>query len=133
LPYTAQTVDRIAAIHVLEHLYVWQAETTMRHWVTCLKPGGELIVEVPCMDKVLHYIAACLKEHIPVNLAFSWWAFWGDPKHQNPSMCHRWGYTEHSLMALMTACGLTRVACLTPSYHFAERDMRVVGYKGVGP
>lgn len=103
----------------------------LKEWVRVLKPGGELILELPCMDKVLGYITRCLTEGVPVNLAFSWWAFWGDPKHQVPSMCHKWGYTHDSLEKLVRSVGFVGVAHQSPRYHFAERDMRLVCHKGV--
>lgn len=90
-----------------------------------------MILELPSMDKVLHYITRCLAETVPVNLAFSWWAFWGDPKHRDVAMTHKWGYTYDSLQQLVTSCGFTDMKMERPFYHFAERDMRLVCRKGV--
>lgn len=102
----------------------------LKEWIRVLKPGGALILELPCMDKVLDYIRRCLNEKVPVNLAFSWWAFWGDPKHREPAMCHKWGYSIHSIMEVLHKAGFVGIATERPRYHFAERDMRAVGYKG---
>lgn len=101
----------------------------LTEWQRVLKPGGQLILELPSMDKVLHYITRCLAEHVPVNLAFSWWAFWGDPKHRSVPMCHKWGYTYSSLQQLVAGVGFTRLQVERPQYHFAERDMRLTCYK----
>ena len=53
LPYKHGTVDEIWLIHVFEHIHIWQAEDALYHWHNILKPGGRLVVEVPCMDKIL--------------------------------------------------------------------------------
>jgi predicted SAM-dependent methyltransferase len=123
--------DRLAAIHVLEHFYEWEAAPMLTEWKRVLKPGGHLILELPCMDKVLDYIRRALNERVPVNLAFSWWAFWGDPKHHDPLMAHKFGYTYDMLQKLLLRVGFEEITFERPQYHFAERDMRVVALKGV--
>lgn len=80
------------------------------------------------MDKVLKYITRCVNEQHPLNLSFSWWAFWGDPKHQAPAMTHKWGYTEMSLLELVGQAGFVEAEIQVPSYHFIDRDMRLVAY-----
>ena len=102
----------------------------LKEWKRVMKPGGHLIIELPCMDKVLSYISRCLNEGVPINLAFSWWAFWGDPHHREPAMCHRWGYTLNTVEELLTSVGFVGIQIEKPRYHFAERDMRVTCYKG---
>ena len=81
------------------------------------------------MDKVLKYIARCINEKHPLNLSFSWWAFWGDPKYQHPAMMHKWGYTEMSLLELVSQAGFVEAEIQVPSYHFIDRDMRLVAYR----
>lgn len=102
----------------------------LHEWQRVLKPGGLLILELPCMDKIIRYITQCMNEGAGINLAFSWWAFWGDPKYQAPAMCHKWGYTYDSLTKLLTTVGFTNVQIERPRYHFADRDMRVTANKG---
>lgn len=131
LPFAPASADRIAAIHVLEHFYEWEAVPLLREWGRVLKPGGGLTLELPCMDKVLNYISLCVTKAAPINLAFSWWVFWGDPKHRSPAMTHRWGYSMDSLGKLLESVGFVSVNFERPYYHFAERDMRVTAQKGV--
>ena len=88
-----------------------------------------MILELPCMDKVISYMVRCVQETVPINLAFSWWAFWGNPHYQSPAMCHRWGYTLQSIQELAAKVGMTQIQMQRPQYHFAERDMRMTCHK----
>lgn len=130
LPFANEYADRVAAIHVLEHFYLWEAADMLREWKRVMKPGAQLILELPCMDKVLNYITRCIGEGVPLNMSFSWWALWGDPKHKSPAMCHRWGWTLDSVEKLLASVGFTNIQQETPRYHFKERDMRVTCHKG---
>lgn len=89
-----------------------------------------MIIEVPCMDKICAYISTAMHKTGLLDMQMVWWALWGDPRYTEPSMVHRWGYSEYELMQLMTGCGLTQVTAHPPKYHRGDRDMRVVGYKG---
>lgn len=125
----ANHADVAVAIHVLEHFYAWEAPGVLKEWQRVLKPGGTLILELPCMDKVLTYLKLCMEQSVPVNPSFSWWAFWGDPKHKSVPMCHKWGYTEDMLRELLEKVGFVNIQAEEPRYHFKERDMRVTAQK----
>lgn len=98
-------------------------------WKRVLKRGGKLILELPCMDKVLHYLREALEKREPMVGAFAWFAFWGDPKYKSVAMTHKWGYTIASLQQALQTAGFERIAFERPRYHFPARDMRVVAYK----
>lgn len=129
LDFPDEHADAIAAIHVIEHFYQWEALPLLKEWKRVLKPGGRLILELPCMDKVFTYISNCMKYDIPVSPTFSWHAFWGDPKYNTVEMCHKWGYTVEAINALMKQAGFTNIRNEEARYHFPQRDMRIVGYK----
>ena len=58
------------------------------------------------------------------------WVLYGDLKHQDPLMCHRWGYTPQSLRELLQTVGLIDVKQEPAKYKLREpRDMRVTGVK----
>jgi predicted SAM-dependent methyltransferase len=130
LPYRAESVDRIAAIHVLEHFYRWEAEPLLREWHRLLKPGGQLILELPCIDKIFTYITNCMNAKTPFWLAYTIHAFYGDPTSQRVSMAHKWGWTMTALEELLTRLGFEAIAFTTPQYHFPDRDMRITAIKG---
>ena len=121
--------ERIAAIHVVEHFYQWEIQPLLAEWKRALKPGGKIILELPCMDKVLNYICFCMQNKIPIPSAFSWHVFWGNPKYQSELMNHKWGYTKAMIEAELHQAGFAKIELKTPNYHFPMRDMRVEAIK----
>lgn len=102
----------------------------LTEWKRVLKPGGQLILELPCMDKVLHYLQLAMEKREPIAAFMSWWALWGDPNYKDPAMCHRWGYTKQMLVDLLASVGFEHITLKNPHYHFPMRDMRVECLKG---
>jgi ubiquinone/menaquinone biosynthesis C-methylase UbiE len=121
--------DIAAAIHVIEHFYAWEAPEVLAEWLRVIKPGGKLILELPCMDKVLAHIYTCVKKSVPISKTMGWFVFWGDPKHRDPLMVHKWGYSRESIVETLQSVGFRDVAIEEPRYHFQMRDMRIVGFK----
>lgn len=122
--------DVIAAIHVIEHFYVWEVPAVLSEWQRILKPGGVLILELPDMQKVAKYLKACLDEGKPFWAQMSWWAMWGDPRYQDPAMCHKWGYTKPMMKETLRDAGFVEIEMSEPRYHLKQRDMRVTARKG---
>lgn len=121
----SDSADAVAAIHVIEHFYEWEALPMLLEWKRILKPGGKMILELPCLDKVFAYIARQMNAGKPIEHFLSMWAMWGDPKHEDPGMCHKWGYFNSTLRELLTAAGMREITFMKPRYHFPFRDMRV--------
>src|SRR5207244_238231 len=42
LPVESDAADAVAAIHVLEHFYAWEAVPLLTEWKRILKPGGRI-------------------------------------------------------------------------------------------
>jgi predicted SAM-dependent methyltransferase len=121
--------DVAVSVHVLEHFHAWEAPALLAEWRRVLKPSGKLVLELPCMDKVLNYIYSCIKAKAEIHPAMGWSVFWGDPKYKDPHMCHRWGYTKQMLRELLESVGFRDISIEAPRYHFEMRDMRAVAYK----
>ncbi len=119
--------DGARAIHVIEHFYAWEALDLVTEWVRVLKPGAQLAIECPCLDKIF---ALGMVPQVPPN--YTMWALYGNPKYKEPGMCHKWGYSQMSLIRLMTMCGLENVKPGIPQFHVPVRDMRVTGCKPAG-
>lgn len=101
----------------------------LAEWLRVLKPGGKLILELPCMDKVFSHISVRLRKGESPSPAFSWLAIWGDPQHKDAAMCHRWGYFKSDMVKVLTDAGFVNVCDEQPRYHFEVRDMRVTATK----
>lgn len=129
LVFASDYADRIAAIHVIEHFYYWDVADILQEWKRVLKPGGRLILELPCMDKVFGHIAHRLMKGVPPDPIFSWLPIWGDPKYRRPEMCHKWGYFMHDIMQVLKRAGFSEIKFCDVNYHFPQRDMRVEAVK----
>jgi len=117
------------AVHVIEHFYQWEVQPLLVEWRRVLIPGGKLILELPCMDKVLNYLHKCMANKIPIAPAMGWFVFWGDPKYQNPLMGHKWGYTKQMIREELERAGFGEIEFKKPRYHFEMRDMRIEAIK----
>lgn len=117
--------DALAAIHVLEHFYEWEAEPLLSEWRRVLKPGGKMILELPCMDKVFGYAIKCAQGNELMQMFMTLFAMYGDPKHKSVAMTHKWGYFTKPLTELLARVGMREIQVVTARYHFPFRDMRV--------
>lgn len=116
-------------MHVLEHFYLWEAEEILLEWRRVLKPGGRLVLELPCMDKVIGHIVRRMNKGLPPDPVFSWLPIWGDPKYKRPEMGHKWGYSLSDLKGLLEKTGFKDVSLGDARYHFPQRDMRAEATK----
>lgn len=121
--------DVAIAAHLIEHFYEWEAVDILLEWKRALKPGGKLILELPCMDKVYSIIAASVAQKLPLTRSFTEFVFWGNPKYKDPLMGHKWGYTYKSITEKLHMAGFEQITTCSPRYHFAERDMRIEAIK----
>lgn len=113
------------SVHVVEHFYAWEVPALLVEWKRVLKPGAKLVLELPCMNKVIKYMADCISRKEPMQMQMTWLALWGDPNYQRPEMCHRWGYTKEQIVSLLWEAGFKNVRTTDPRYHLKARDMRV--------
>ena len=123
LPYEENTVDEIWLIHVFEHLYIWDAQDALEEWHKILKPGGKLVIEVPCMDKI---IANYIKKEKDARLTIM--GIFGDQIRGMPEMVHKWCYTVAQLIDFFEKAGF-KAEHKDPIYHIVIRDMRIIGVK----
>lgn len=129
LTFEDDYADAIVAIHLFEHLYRWEAEAALIEWKRVLRDGGELILEMPCMNKVFNYIRLALNAGEPLMPWCTWNALYGDPQYKSIPMTHKWGYTKEMIEELLLSVGFKNIRFEEPNYHFPIRDMRVVAIK----
>jgi predicted SAM-dependent methyltransferase len=128
LPFDAGVADEVRAIHVFEHFYRYECEAILADWVRVLKPGGVLVLELPCLDKVIQLFNWHIQLSKPVPTNLTLWGLYGDPIYRDPAMVHRWCYSCDELGGLMEAAGLT-VSFKEATTHQPIRDMRAEGVK----
>lgn len=124
LPFPDNYADEARAIHVIEHFHVWDAPKAMKEWMRVLKPGSELAIECPCLDKIVKLFDV---PKMPPHMTY--WGLYGDPRLEDPLMTHKWCYSEDQLRRLMVSAGLVEVHSMPAMFHQQIRDMRLVGVK----
>ncbi|MGY0197476.1 methyltransferase domain-containing protein [Leptothrix sp. BB-4] len=127
LPFPDGHADEVHAYHVLEHLPRWAVEDCLREWQRVLKPGGALVLELPCLDKILGIFQQHISTGTPAPMQLTLYGLFGDPGYRNEAMLHRWCYSKHELRNLMGQVGLVSVVEELPRTHRPERDMRLIG------
>lgn len=128
LPFEDCCADEVHAYHVAEHCYRWQIEGVLKEWARVLKPGGLMVLELPCLDSVLAIFQYHMDRGDPVPVNLTMWGLFGDPSWKDPAMCHRWAYSQAEMSALMTRAGMS-VEVKKAQTHVPLRDMRLEGIK----
>jgi len=124
LPFEADYADEIQSIHFVEHVARMDVTNMLLDWHRVLKPGGKLVIEVPCLDKIAKNVVD--KER---NLRLTVLGIFGDPRDPKPGMMHQWCYTEDELREVVMECGFKSVEVKEPVFHIAKRDMRLEAVK----
>lgn len=133
LPFPDGYADEVHAYHLLEHLYRWKTEDVLKEWIRVLKPGGLLVLEMPCLDKILSIFAYSLLRHQVPDVRLTMLGLYGDPNYENEAMCHRWCFSTAELRGLLKRIGMEDIQLEEPKTHQPVRDMRFVSRKWQSP
>jgi ubiquinone/menaquinone biosynthesis C-methylase UbiE len=128
LPFEDDSAEKIVCIHGIEHFYRYDVDGIVKDWVRVLKPGGVLIIECPCLDKVLEIFDHHIRAKTNIDMRMTMWALYGDPRYNEPGMVHRWCYSKWEMRAMLENFGL-EVVETEPKFHVPTRDMRFEGRK----
>jgi SAM-dependent methyltransferase len=120
LPLKDGCADELHAMHIIEHVFAWEAPALVGEWYRLLKPGGLLVVECPDIEHAARNLLAGLSDQMWL------WPLYGDGGTKDPFMMHKNGFTPSKMKWLLSSCGLSNVRHLPPVTHGARlnRDMR---------
>jgi SAM-dependent methyltransferase len=124
LPFGTDYADEIWAIHVFEHLHRNEAGKALYEWFRVLKPGGKLILEMPCLDKIAKLIVAGEK-----NIRLTLLGLFGDPRDPKPDMGHQWCWGYDEITETLSNVAFKDITICEPVFHIPERDFRVEARK----
>jgi len=116
--------EEIYAIHLFEHLPRLKVESILMEWKRALKPGGKLVMELPCLDKIAQMIVN--KEP---NIRLTLLGLYGDPRDARAGMEHKWGWSMEEMKWQLEQVGFINVSFPEPKFHIPARDMRVTAVK----
>lgn len=124
LPYADGEADEIVAIHVFEHFWPGEVFDVLKEWRRVLSDGGKLIMELPCMDKILLIL------YRNPDSVDAMRGLFGEPTSQNNvEDLHKWCWRMIDIRQILLDAGFKRVDVLEPQFHFKKRDMRVEAIK----
>lgn len=128
LPYRDNTVDTIESYHVFEHIPVClhanvsnkygdkyaSLITVLKEWYRALKPEGNLVIEMPDLDRsIREYLKAdeARKEELLIPI-------YGSYRNGDSTDIHRWGANEHRLRYILEKAGFRYIKfCEATDYH----------------
>lgn len=128
--FEAASVDVIEACHLFEHLTYSQARAALAEWARVLKPGGELLLELPDLDACVRILGK-YKDERGFDLGLI--GIFGWPPaidEEGAPQIHKWGWTRAALSAALREAGFQQVEFgpITQTWRAAAkvgRDMRL--------
>lgn len=122
IPLPDGCADELMAIHLFEHVPVWDVDGMLTEWRRLLKPGGKLVLEMPDIVKAAKNLIAGKGDQQ------SMWAIYGDPGPRDPLNGHHWGWTCKTIRPVLERNGFRNVTEHPTQHHPAghgHRDFRV--------
>ena len=128
------TVDKIALVHTIEHFVRWETLKLLSHFYSKLKSGGQLIIEMPDLDKCIEwYLKGKSAPHIntplgKLNMGFT--QFYGNQWSEIDFETHRYVWTKPEFKSVLEQAGYKVIECNNEkSTHQKGRDMYVLAEK----
>lgn len=124
LEFPSEYATEIHAIHLFEHIDRMEAESALMDWNRVLKPGGTLVLEMPCLDKIAKMIVNGEK-----NMVKTLFGLYGDVRLKRKEMSHLWCWSVDEITKTLLKCGFVDIKILCPFFHLKDRDMRIEANK----
>lgn len=130
LPLDSGVCDEVMAIHTLEHLWLQDVLPALKEWFRVLRPGGRLVLELPCLEKILKNFM-----RTPPMAQLTLWGVHGDPgTHLKREVwqLHKWTWSLGDLAMALDKAGFDDIKEEQCRYHMPQRDMRLEAVKPDG-
>lgn len=124
IPLSDGCAEEVLAIHVVEHVYVWEVPALLKEWHRLLAPGGRLVLEMPDLMKACRNVLDGVMKGGKDPDQLTLWALHGDPRAKDPLMNHKWSHTFKSLAPTVKEAGFVDVVEKPTQFHPAGRDHR---------
>ena len=115
-PVPQKSVDAVWSSHNLEHVYAHESEPVFREFFRVLRPGGQLLVTMPDLQRVAQHVAKgnlddplYVSESGPIYPLDALYGWGIHIAKGNDFMAHRTGYTMHSLAGKLRRVGFTDI------------------------
>lgn len=126
-------VDEILASHVIEHVSHAQACELLIKWHTALKPGAQLIMEMPDLEALCaDFASASPEERMIITLCI----YGACANHVSPetiaagtASAHVWGYYPQVMKQILAQIGFNQVDICAPQGAHPGKNFRVVATK----
>jgi predicted SAM-dependent methyltransferase len=128
LPYEPNTVDEIYCGHLLEHLSWNEGQAALGHWLSILKPGGEIKIVVPNFDILAsNYFSNPMPAEMKRLNDYYIYSYVQESHH-------RYFYSAGLLHLAMETAGFKRLERMPAEHpYFVENVDWQVGFSGVKP
>lgn len=114
IPFDDNSVDEIAAYHLIEHFKFHDAMDVLKEWCRVLKPGGRIILETPDFYNSCKMFVSASEQikQILYSHFFAWpWL---------PGQVHYFLYTETQLSWTLGECGFENIIRVPPDSIYAK-------------
>ncbi|HZK89103.1 MAG TPA: methyltransferase domain-containing protein [Stellaceae bacterium] len=113
-PVEDSSVDAIWSSHNLEHLYRHEVPAALGEFMRVLRPGGELLVTLPDLQRVAELVMndrledeAYVSPSGPISALDMIYGHTASLARGNEYMAHKSGFTSRTLMRLLMEAGFT--------------------------
>lgn len=122
IPLPDGCADEVLAVHLIEHVYAWEAPTLLAEWFRLLRSGGHLVLELPDAMKCARNLVNGVQGRKPDQLHL--WGLYGDDTLRDPLMMHKAGWWFGRLAPVVQGVGFVDVVERETVFHPAGRGVR---------
>lgn len=129
-----ESVDQILLVHVIEHFVRWETIKMIKHYYRKLKSGGKLLVEMPDLEKCIHWYLlgkAAPQINTPLGqMNMGRTQFYGNQWNELEYETHRYVWDLQEFCTMLQQEGFKIISANHDAkFHQKGRDMFVVGAK----